>query len=229
MKYSIMHVNDRAKENMDYNKEILKDFEYCKVEYFDGNLGNGWDIINHMQIPVDRWNPYDGRTFAPLPGEYGVWVSNIYFLQYMIDNSIDRMLLLEDDILLDKNFVYNFNLCVNELPEDFDFLSLYSFDGQNDLDENTDIGAQYIHRSHNQYSAGQATVFSLQGAKKILKVLKRKGIEYTSDCFYFKQSQLGVINGYSVQKEKVKFLDHEYKKIKSLIDPENVRNTWLDE
>lgn len=225
MKYSIMHINDRAKENMEYNKNILKEFEYCNIEYFDGIKGNAWDVLNDMKIPLNKWNPYDGRTSPPLAGEYGVWVSTIYFFEYMIKNNIDKMILLEDDILLKESFIENFNLCLEELPENFDFLSLYYFQEHNSLDENTDIGLKYIHKSNNQYSAGQATLYSLAGAKKIIKVLKRKGIEYTSDCFIFNQSHLGVINGYSIKPDLLSFLEHDNKKILSLIDPENLRQT----
>lgn len=225
IKYSIMHVNDRAKENMDRNKSILKNFEYVDIEYFNGNTGNGWDILNDMKIPLNKWKPYDGRTFNPLPGEYGIWVSTIRFMQYMIDNNIDKLLVLEDDVYLFDDFVENFNKCINELPETFSLLSFYAFDEHNEVTEETDLGLEYIHRSWNQPSGMQATLYSLDGVKKILKVLKRKGIEYTNDCFIFEQSRLQVIEGYSIKKNGLVFLDHDYKNIKSLIDPDNLRMT----
>ena len=228
MKYTIMHVNDRAKENMSINKQILQDFEYVDIKYFNGNTGNGWDILNDMKIPLDRWNPYDGRKSKPLPGEYGIWVSTIIFLEYIVKNNIDKLLVLEDDIILHKDFVKNFNKCISELPTNFSFLSFYSFDGHNELTEETDIGLNYIHRSWNQPSAMQATIYSLDGAKKILKAVKRKGIEYTNDCFIFEQSRTKVIHGYSVKKNKLKFLEHDYKNIKSLIDPDNFRDVGLE-
>jgi GR25 family glycosyltransferase involved in LPS biosynthesis len=225
MKYSIMQIDDRAQINVSANKEKLKDFEYVDIEYFNGNINSGWDSINSRGIPLNKWKPYDGRTFDPLPGEYGVWVSTILFFEYMINNSIDTMMLLEDDIILENNFVKNLNKCLNDLPKNFDFLSLYSNDVHNWVDENTEIGSENIHRSLNQFSAALGTVYSLNGAKKILKVLKRKGIEYTSDCFIFNQSKLGVIDGYSIKKENIKLISHDSKNVKSLIDPENIRNT----
>lgn len=225
MKYSIMHINDRAETNMNLNRSILKNFEYIDIEYFDGTISSGWDMIHSRKIPLDKWNPYDGRTFDPLPGEYGVWASTILFFEYMINNNIDRMMLLEDDIVLETNFVELLNKCLNDLPDTFDFLSLYSNDFHNWCDENTEIGSEYIHRSINQYSAGLGTIYSLSGVKKILKVLKRKGIEYTSDCFIFKQAQLGVIEGYSIKREKINLIKHDSKNIKSTIDPDNTRNT----
>jgi GR25 family glycosyltransferase involved in LPS biosynthesis len=180
-----------------------------------------------MGIKLNVWSPYDGRSSAPLPGEYGVWVSTIRTWQFIVKNKIDSMLVLEDDILLEDNFVSNLNECVDQLPEYYDFLSLYYFYEQNSVDKNTDCGAKNIHRSLNQYSAGQATLYSYYGAKKLLKLVGRLGIEYTSDCFIFNKSQQGLVNGYSIKPNDLNFLKHDYKNIKSLIDTENIRNVEM--
>lgn len=226
MKYTIISVNDRAIKNINQNKKILKDFEFVNsIDFFNGNIGNAGDVLNHRGIPLNKWNPYDGRTSDPLPGEYGIWVSLLNCLDYIVDNKEDSFLVLEDDISLSEDFVDNLNLCISELPEDYDFLSLYYFEGHNWVDESTDIGKKYIHKSYNQFSAGQATIFSQSGAKKILKSLRRIGIEYTTDCFLFKQSQRGVVNGYSIKPDTLNFLVHKNDVVKSLIDPENLRNT----
>jgi GR25 family glycosyltransferase involved in LPS biosynthesis len=226
MKYTIIHVNDRAKEQMDHNKKILKDFEYVDhIEFFNGNRGNAWDVINHMGIRQDTWNPYDGRSFSPLPGELGIWVSTIRVWQYMIDNKIDKLLVLEDDIELQNDFLKNINMALEELPNEFDFLSLYYFKDQNWVSEETEFGAANIHKSYNQYSAGQAILYSYSGAKKLLKSVMRKGIEYTTDCFIFRQSLERAVGGYSIKNNNTFFLKHQYKNIQSLIDPEGVRLT----
>lgn len=228
MKYTIMHVNDRANDNMEHNKLILKDFDYIDdIEFFNGNVGNAFDVLDRMGIRLNVWSPYDGRSFAPLPGEYGVWVSTIRTWQYIVENKIDSMLVLEDDILLEESFVNNLSSCVGQLPEDYDFISLYYFEGQNDVDNSTDFGAKNIHRSLNQYSAGQATLYSYYGAKKLLKLVSRHGIEYTTDCFIFNKSQKGLISGYSIKPNDLSFLKHDYKNIKSLIDTENIRNVEM--
>lgn len=226
MKYIIMHVNDRAKDNMDRNKNILKGFEYLDdVEFFNGNIGSGYDVLNDRGIKLDVWNPYDGRSTPPLPGEYGIMVSTMNLWQYISDNKIEKVLVLEDDIVIQDDFVEKLNLCLKDLPEDFDILSLYYFSEQNQVDENTEIGSEYIHKANNQYSAAQAILYSYSGAKKLLKLFKRKGYEYTNDCFIYRQAHEGYLNAYSIKKEQDFFLKHDYKKIKSLIDPEDYRNT----
>lgn len=226
MKYSIMHINNRSIDKINKNKTILKSFEYVDdIEYFNGNVGNGRDVLNHIGINCDVWAPYDGRSFPALPGEYGVWVSTVNVWKYIIDNKIEKFLLLEDDISLNNDFVEELNKCLNDLPNDFDFLSLYYFDEQNHDSDESEIGSDNIKKSINQYSAGQATVYSLSGAKKLFKLIKRKGLEYTSDCFIFKQSHLGLVQGYSIKGNNNRLLSHDYYDVVSLIDPDNLRET----
>jgi GR25 family glycosyltransferase involved in LPS biosynthesis len=226
MKYTIMHVNDRAKELMNFNKKILKNFEYIDtVDFFDGNCGNAKDVLNHYGIRLDVWNPYDGRASEPLPGEYGVMVSTINLWRYICENSNDYFLALEDDILLNEKFVENLKICMKDLPKNFDFLSLHYFEGHNWVDSRTEIGSEYIHRSYNQFSAAQATLYSKRGACKLLTAIKRKGYEYTNDCFLFRQSLEGAVDGYSIKPNNLAFLTHKKDKVESVIDSKNVRNT----
>jgi GR25 family glycosyltransferase involved in LPS biosynthesis len=224
MKYTIISVNDRAKKQINTNKKTLKSFDYVSgIEFFNGNKGNAWDIINHMGIKTDVWKPYDGRQFPPLPGEYGIWLSTINVLKHIVKNDLKSLLVLEDDILLEKTAEKNILAALDDLPESWDFLSLYHFEDQNQYSSETDIGSSLIHKSINQPAGAQAIIYSNAGARKILRLLKRKGIEYTSDCFIFEQSRLGFINGYSIIPGAKKYLQHKYKDIESLIDPKNTR------
>ena len=226
MKYAIININNRAIENINHNKKILKDFTYIDdIEYFNGNIGNGRDVLNHRGIALNTWRPYDGRASDPLPGEYGVWVSTMNIFEYIINNNIDSLLVIEDDVILCDDFVEKLNVCISNLPEDYSFFSLYYFSGHNWIDDRTEIGSKYIHRSYNQYSAAQAMLYSFDGAKKLLKAFKRKGMEYTNDCFIYRQSLEGVVNGYSIKPDIFNFLIHDDKNIISDIDPDNLRNT----
>jgi GR25 family glycosyltransferase involved in LPS biosynthesis len=226
MKYTIMHVDNRAQKNMDHNKNILKGFEYVDgIDFVNGNKIDAWKILEDNDVNIYAWNPYDGRTSEALPGEYGVMASTLNLWKYIVDNKIDILLVLEDDIMLQDDFVEKFNKCLNDLPKNFDLLSLYYFSDQNWVNQDTEIGSEYIHKSNNQYSAAQAILYSYMGAKKLIKLLKRKGYEYTNDCFIYRQAHEGLVNSYSIKKENDYFLKHDYKNIKSLIDPTNFRNT----
>lgn len=226
MKYAIISVNDRAIKNINHNKNILKEYSYVEdIEYFNGNIGNGWDVLNHYGIDLNVWKPYDGRQDPPLPGEYGIWVSTINVWQYVVDNNIDRLLVLEDDIQLQDDFCEKFDLCIKDLPDSFDFFSLYYFLEHNSIEENLSIGSEHIQKANSQYSGAQGMLYSYHGAKKLLKLIKRKGMEYTPDCFIFRQCLEGLVDGYSIRKPNNYFLTHSYQEIKSLIDPNNLRKT----
>lgn len=228
LKYTIIHVNDRAKEQMDSNKKILKSFDYVSnIEFFNGNSGNAWGVINHRGIRTDVWSPYDGRQSPAFPGEYGIWVSALNVFEYILKNDVDSLLVLEDDVLLNDNAKTLIQNCVSELPEGWDFLSLYYFQGHNQYSESSNIEKSFIHKSINQPAAAQGMIYSKAGASKILKLTKRKGIEYTIDCFIYRQAALGFLNGYSILPNIEPIIKHQYKNIKSLIDPDNNRNVEM--
>lgn len=219
-----MHINDRAKDNIIRNKIILKDFDYTDIEYFDGNSNNGHDVLKSMSIKTDAWKPYDGRDFPPMPGEYGLFVSFLNLLNFIVKSSDDNFLLVEDDVILDENFVDYFNLCLMDLPDSYDFLSFGYSDGQNEVTENTKINSSYIHKSYNQFSGHMVMLFSKNGAKKILKILKRVGMEYNIDCMTYRYSLIGALEGYSVVPLEKRIVTHP-NIVESTIDPENKRNT----
>jgi GR25 family glycosyltransferase involved in LPS biosynthesis len=224
LKYTIVHVNDRAKSLMIRNKKILKTFEYIDtIPFFNSATEDPQRTLDEKSIRTDVWAPNDGRKSLPLPGEYGVWISNITIWEHIRSSQVEEMLVLEDDIALNFDASGIVSNSMRDLPTDWDFLSLYSFEGQNSPDESTDIGSSNIHRSTNQHSAMQATIYSKAGATKLLKLVKRLGLEYTVDCFVFEQARRGALNGYSIIPGKQSVLSHEHKKIKSLIDPKNIR------
>ena len=227
MKYTIIYVNDRAKKNIKYNSDILKDFELVEdIPFFNAIKSDPYKELEKININRHTWKPYDGRTIDPLPGELGIWLSNISIWNTMINNNIERLLVLEDDVRLNQDFVKNLKIFIKDLPEDFDFLSLYYFNDQNNIDSNTEIGSEHIHRSYNQYSAGQGTIYSLSGAKKIINLVKKLGIQYTSDCFIFKHSQEKFLIGYSIKTKNNFLLEHDNKNIESFIDSHDIRQVF---
>lgn len=221
MKYTIVCISDRMLENVEKNKKILISFDYVgEIEFCDGNKVDAREIIESMGIEI-KWSPYDGRTFPPLLGELGLWVSNISIFQYIVKNNISKMLVIEDDAVLVEDFPEEMSSIMKEVPENFDFVSLYSIPDQNEEDEKTNLSLKYLHKTINQYASTTAMLYSFNGAKKILEMLEKDGMEYTVDCQLYKKSLEGKINGYSLKKE-FKLVSHDFH-IPSTIDPENLR------
>ena len=226
IKYTIIHVDNRASFQISHNKKILQDLYYVDdIDFCNGNEENAEEIVLNMGIDPFSWSPYEKNDTRStyLPGEIGVWASNINVFNYIVSNKIEKMLVLEDDCLLNEDFEQRLDSAIAELPESWDFLSLYWLDGQNAITSESDIGLLNIHKSINQPASNVIMLYSLSGAKKILKLLKEKGIEYTVDCFIYRQAKLGLLNGYSIKPTKGRPATHTYDVTGSLIDPTNVR------
>jgi GR25 family glycosyltransferase involved in LPS biosynthesis len=221
MHYTVIYINDRSKKNIENIKNKLSYLEYAKdINFCDGRRIDARKIIEDMGFSIN-WKPYDGRTTDPLPTEFGTWVSNINVYKYIVKNKIQEMLVLEDDAILSKDFLNIINKIMSDSPKLFDFISLYSFEDQNYENKTTDIENLYLHKSINQYSAFQGMIFSYSGAKKILRLLKKEGIEYTNDCQIFRKSLEEKLNGYSLKKE-YKIIEHDLS-VKSNIEEGNHR------
>jgi GR25 family glycosyltransferase involved in LPS biosynthesis len=224
MKYTIIQINDRSKEQTKINKKHLKNLDYVNdIEFIDGNLKDAKSIINSYKIDTGVWSPYDGREMDPLPGEYGYWASMLNILQYMINEKIEALLVLDDDAELNNNSENVLNSAILDLPDNWDFLSLFYPPGQNHIDLESSIDKEYIHKAINQKSASVAMIYSYSGAKKILEVAQKIGMDYTFDCFIYKHCALNFLNGYSILPDLKKFATHTPDLTKSVIDPENKR------
>jgi GR25 family glycosyltransferase involved in LPS biosynthesis len=225
IKYCIVSVDNRSINNIAHNKNILKDFQYVNnIDFIDGRNIDAFKILKEYGISIDSWNPTDKRIIQEmLNTEAATWVSNINIYKYIVLNNIDELLLIEDDVILDKNFVQNFKKTYKELKKNYDFLSFFYFENQNKEDDSNNLKLKYIQKSYNQKSGFLCMLFSNAGAKKILKYLEDNGIFYTNDCQVFKLSELGILNGYSIKPNTLSFV-YQDQGTQSIIDPNNVRN-----
>lgn len=227
MKYTIIQISDRAKKQTKINKKYLRELHYVNdIEFIDGNSKDAKLILDGHGIKTDVWDPYEGQKRDPLPGECGYWASMINILNYIVSKKIDMLLVLDDDAELNYSSKNILNNTVSELPAGWDFLSLLYNPDQNHTTSESLIDKKYIHKAINQASATVATVYSYDGAKKILELAQKIGMEYTFDCFIFKHCRLNSLNGYSILPGTDTFAKHDYDFAKSIIDPENKRQNY---
>jgi GR25 family glycosyltransferase involved in LPS biosynthesis len=224
MKYTIMYVDDRAKDLIAQNKKVLSSFEYIdSIPFFNGTADNPWNELEKRGVNPYSWRPQHGRTSDPLPGELGIWISYLNIFEYIIKTNTQQILVIEDDAKLKENAALEIYTLMQDLPESWDFLSLYHSDSQNGLTLESDIGSDKIHKSINQFSHTVAMVYSYSFAKKFLKLVSKKGIKDTIDDFLYFEAAQGALNGYSIIPNTNQIVFHEDKTIKSVIDPNNVR------
>lgn len=77
-------------------------------------------------LNVDRFDAADGNNFEPTSnlssGQVGTVYSHLNVLQRAKEQNLNNVLILEDDIQFDENFVSLFNEWSSEIPDDWDMI-----------------------------------------------------------------------------------------------------------
>lgn len=162
--------------------------------------------------------------WVPSEGEAGIWLSN-YFNWYAVSQRTGPLIVFEDDAIIDEGFGEGLNDVLNDLPEDWDFVSLWVPDNQkidyrynlsynedghpqiygmrpDGLPSFFDYGAPNTARVYQGYGM-VATMYSPKGGMKIMKLVKKYGLYTPVDCFLMEQAHRGNLNGYAPKPDKV--------------------------
>ena len=227
MKYCIINAVPGREDNVSKTKHTLKDFtEIQGIKYYDTTTDDYIDYIKNNEITIS-----DSYQFLE-NAQLAIWATTISILNYIVDNDIDSLLVLEDDAVLLDDFVEVYSKCVDDLPTTFDLFSAYSLkfiygDNQilqhNFLRDECDIGSKYIHKAYDAAAGCQAMLYSLSGAKTILKSIKNDGINTDSDIFIFERCRSKTFDSYIIRPDVPETIRHGM--FKSTIDPQNKRGT----
>jgi GR25 family glycosyltransferase involved in LPS biosynthesis len=191
--FCIIKINDFRLESQNKIVELLSDFKQHNIHCVDGNNEDAVKLFfnNNTKIKEIR------KTRA---GYLGHWLSFLNALNYIVDNNLESLLILEDDAILSKSFVKDLELYMPEVPEDYDFFMAYQLlpqihncefsrqrvssnittNGQasnnfGKIHEDWQIGSQNVVRAYQTFgSVGQ--IFSNAGAKKIIKLTEKNGL-----------------------------------------------------
>lgn len=121
-------------------------------------------------------------------GEVGIWASNWLAWKNFIDSDYDYLILMEDDIVLYKNFLYKLNIYMNDLPETFDAFHVFCPADQVDKYQPSLDFSDKICSSYQDWSAA-CYILSKTGAKKMIEIANT-GINLPLDWFMFRQKKL---------------------------------------
>lgn len=152
-------------------------------------------------------------------GELGVFASNYQAWSTFIDSEYDYLLLFEDDIKLDQDFLSGVKEYISRLPKDWDFFSPFAhwWQKQNNYESSRDdIDDQDICKAYQVWSLASYVV-SKNGAIKALDKLK-SGFHEPVDWFIFNRNNQ--FNVYTVKPESNCFCDLLY--LKTTIQDEEV-------
>lgn len=223
--YCIISVNDRLKEHTDHIRHRLQDFTYHNLSYFDSSIQDFNEFYSQRGIRI-AWDPsYSMMREHPLIGEFGICASQLLVLEYMVANDIPEMIVLEDDVVLSEHFFDHLNLCYNDLPSDYDFMSDTTVFPNARFFESVHqpilIGSDLITHSYLQNAHLGFMLYSLQGARKILSLIKDSGFFAPIDTIIFHHSRSKHLNGYSTFFSNRLISEKDF--CGSLIDEHNIR------
>lgn len=215
--YKVFHLDgidldrDAAVNNI---KSILANIPELNVSTV--NYKNELEVIKfHKKFPKFKAN----RDFKI--GELGIWASNYQAWSEFLDSEYDALLIFEDDIKIDSDFIEGMNKYLNKLPEDWDFFSPYVHWWQSENLYNSsinDYGDDEICKAYQSWSLACYFV-SKNGVKKILQSLENGFIDPV-DSYIFKNKKL--FNTYTLKPGANKFCNLLY--LKTTIQEDIVAN-----
>ena len=180
------------------NNKLLNDFDHMETPTIiikDKNEIK--DVFKKEQIKFDPlgWN---GRGWKV--GEFGIWASNYTAWKNFAKTDHKMLMLIEDDIVLSSRFNEKLIKYINELPENWDFFTVYvppTGNKRYKTEKTTiEIGKQNICRVYQSWSC-LCYIVSKQGVNKLLELVK-DGVNGPIDHWLFYNKNL---NGYTIKPE----------------------------
>ena len=188
----------RAKEKL---KENFSEFQTPTII-----MRNNEEIKEFYKNAKIKINPkgFEGNGWKP--GELGIWASNLTAWENFAKSDYDYIILMEDDIVLQKDFNNKLINYMDELPDDWDVFTAYAPPTGNVRykvsRKDLFIGKDNVCRVYQSWSC-LCYVVSKSGAKKLLKEVK-KNVGSPIDHYLFYNKNLSV---YTMKMEKGNICD----------------------
>jgi GR25 family glycosyltransferase involved in LPS biosynthesis len=120
-----------------------------------------------------------------MKGEIGVWLSTILTLREFLKTDFEMLLILEDDVCLERDGINIINEYIQYLPKSFDFFFLYTPENQYPIYGRKKHIKSYLRKKYffddpdkmttvYQHWSCAAYLVSRKGAKKFLKSIDRE-------------------------------------------------------
>lgn len=198
--YKLFHLprdHDRNKLVENVHSNLLKDIKILdtdtiKISSYDEyiNFRNKYPDFN---IDINGYNLDNKQGWRY--GEVGIWASNWLAWKNFIESEYDYLILMEDDIVLYKNFLDNIKKHIAELPDQFDAFHAFCPESE---DYKYSVGldiSENICLSYQDWSCA-CYIINKSGAKKMIELASR-GISLPLDWFMFRQKHF--LNIYTVK------------------------------
>jgi len=181
-------------------KYTIFNIDYSRLDYIQKMLPKlrGWEPI---RVPSVCGSEPNELHYAQMRHPYKInWPARVGHLGiwYSVLNALDQapIVTFEDDALLHDDFQLNFEQRTAELPDDWDFFSLFiPRDSDKMFDERRDGISRSLCKVYQRYG-GVSMFYSEQGAEKIKMLLERDGLTGQYDDTLYAYAKAGELNGY---------------------------------
>ena len=130
-------------------------------------------------------------------GEFGNFGSHYLAWKYLTESNLENLLIFEDDVVMHDYFIEKYNIAMNNVPQDYDVLSIFIDDNQLERFDNSDYISYYIAKGYQDWST-LCYVISKAGAEKFLKYIEEVGFDHPTDWFIFRKGHSGTFNVYTL-------------------------------
>lgn len=188
--YHIIHIDDERKINRDRVDEVLISNK-LEIDCLDARK-------EENKLKFFKENPnFKLAWFEFKNGEIGNFGSHYLAWKFLVQSNLDSILIFEDDVLIENNFIEKYNLAMDNVPSDYDVLSIFVHSNQYDRFDKTQEISYYISKGYQDWST-LCYVVSKEGAKKLIKHVEDYGMVRPTDWFIFRGGDEGAFNVYTL-------------------------------
>lgn len=224
--YTILSINDDRKPYKDYLRMVVEGEEITGLTFnaYESDPVSFFDKLS-IDVPTLDWKPKRG--------ELGVWASNyICWLKCWAEQL--PLVVFEDDACPHPEFNRLLGHYMDELPDDWDFMTLWVPEDQlpdyyynvrfdeygvsNILGNVTESASKFklhggdgsLARVYQGYG-NVAQLYSPQGAGKLLSLAGQDGLYSPVDCWLMMQARRGAVNGYAPHPDAIAPVEYDWK------------------
>ncbi len=212
IEYTIVSINDERAGHKEALRGLLSLPEITDIEFVNAR---DKEQLNRILAKYPTIRP---NQWIPKLGELGIWLSQIQCWKWLVESDTDALIVFEDDAIATGSFESILGLYVDDLPDDWDMLSLSVPDNQRqdfyyrqvydehgipkslvkagDKPYEFEYGKPTLARAYQGYCC-VATMYSKKGAQRLLELAEEYGIYTPVDCFLFLQAHAGRLEAFA--------------------------------
>lgn len=178
------------KENF-VNVNYIEKYDRENITYFDY-----YENFRANHLEYQRRQHFNFSPLFPLtPGEISFTLKQKQFLTDFVNSSYDFCFLLEDDVIVNENFIEQFDRYMSLIPNDFDVAFVGQGGNKRIPEEQRIDGIHWYLKEYPSDRCGDSIVFKKESARRILQHMDKFKICFPIDheyAFWFRELNMKV-------------------------------------